>query len=158
MSRRRARGRLGWNVLGIVIFVVLVFPVFWMLSTSLKDNDQISSFTPTWFPRHPTLQHFADAIHRQYFWTDVGNSAIVVLATVAIALVLSFLAAIALAKYGFSGRNEPDGFFRCVELATGKMMWERKEGWPKDDRRSSSMLSADRHMTEAERESPWPIG
>ena len=48
MSRRRARGRLGWNVLGIVIFVVLVFPVFWMLSTSLKDNDQISSFTPTW--------------------------------------------------------------------------------------------------------------
>jgi outer membrane protein assembly factor BamB len=33
--------------------------------------------------------------------------------------------------YGFSGRNEPDGFFRCVELATGKMTWERKEGWPK---------------------------
>jgi N,N'-diacetylchitobiose transport system permease protein len=105
MSGRRARGRLGWNALGIVIFVVLVFPVFWMLSTSLKDNDQISSFTPTWFPRHPTLQHFEDAIHRQYFWTDVGNSAIVVLATVAIALVLSFLAAIALAKYGFSGRK-----------------------------------------------------
>ena len=116
MSRRRARGRLGWNVLGIVIFVVLVFPVFWMLSTSLKDNDQISSFTPTWFPRHPTLQHFEDAIHRQYFWTDVGNSAIVVLATVAIALVLSFLAAIALAKYGFSGRK------LCIVLVIGIQM------------------------------------
>ena len=33
--------------------------------------------------------------------------------------------------YGFSGRNEPDGFFRCVEMATGKLAWERREGWPK---------------------------
>lgn len=32
--------------------------------------------------------------------------------------------------YGFSGRNEPDGVFRCVEFATGKVLWERKEGWP----------------------------
>jgi outer membrane protein assembly factor BamB len=33
--------------------------------------------------------------------------------------------------YGFSGRNEPDGVFRCVEFATGKVKWERDERWPK---------------------------
>src|SRR5205814_8522867 len=44
-------------------------------------------------------------VHRPYFWTDVKNSVIVVLVTVAIALVLSFLAAISLAKYRFSGRK-----------------------------------------------------
>ena len=32
--------------------------------------------------------------------------------------------------YGFSGRNEPDARFRCVEFATGNVKWERKEGWP----------------------------
>ena len=32
--------------------------------------------------------------------------------------------------FGFSGRNEPDGVFRCVEFATGKVKWERREGWP----------------------------
>ena len=32
--------------------------------------------------------------------------------------------------FGFSGRNEPDGAFRCVEFATGKVKWERREGWP----------------------------
>lgn len=32
--------------------------------------------------------------------------------------------------YGFSGRNEPDAVFRCVEFATGKMKWERDERWP----------------------------
>jgi outer membrane protein assembly factor BamB len=32
--------------------------------------------------------------------------------------------------YGFSGRNEPDAVFRCVEFLTGKIRWERKEGFP----------------------------
>jgi outer membrane protein assembly factor BamB len=31
--------------------------------------------------------------------------------------------------YGFSGRNEPDPHFRCIELLTGKVMWERDETW-----------------------------
>jgi outer membrane protein assembly factor BamB len=32
--------------------------------------------------------------------------------------------------YAFSGRNEPDAHFRCVELKTGKLMWDRNESWP----------------------------
>jgi outer membrane protein assembly factor BamB len=31
--------------------------------------------------------------------------------------------------YAFSGRNEPDASFRCVEFATGKLMWTRPERW-----------------------------
>lgn len=31
--------------------------------------------------------------------------------------------------YAFSGRNEPDASFRCVEFATGKVAWERDESW-----------------------------
>lgn len=31
--------------------------------------------------------------------------------------------------YAFSGRNEPDASFRCVEFATGKLKWERDESW-----------------------------
>jgi hypothetical protein len=33
--------------------------------------------------------------------------------------------------YGFTGRNEPDAFLRCVEWKTGKQMWERDEQWMK---------------------------
>jgi len=95
----------GWNTLGLAVFVVMIFPVYWMVSTAFKTNDQIISLTPTWFPTHPTLQHFSDAIHRPYFWDDVKNSVIIVLVTVAISIVLAFLAAIALARYGFSGRK-----------------------------------------------------
>lgn len=31
--------------------------------------------------------------------------------------------------YAFSGRNEPDARFRCVEFKTGKLMWDRDERW-----------------------------
>ena len=31
--------------------------------------------------------------------------------------------------YGFSGRNEPDAHFRCIEFKTGKVMWDRDETW-----------------------------
>ncbi len=102
--RRRAR-QIGWNVVGLGVFVVMVFPVFWMISTAFKPNEQIISVDPTWFPLHPTLQHFRDAIDKPYFWVDVKNSLIVVTVTVAISIVLAFLAAIALARYRFDGRK-----------------------------------------------------
>ena len=31
--------------------------------------------------------------------------------------------------YGFSGRNEPDARFRCVDFVTGRLQWERDERW-----------------------------
>jgi len=105
MSRRQDLHRLGWNIVGLALFVVLAFPVYWMVSTAFKRNSDIYSFTPSWFPTHPTLQHFTAALDRPYFWTDVKNSVIVVFATVVIALVLSFFAAVALAKYRFTGNK-----------------------------------------------------
>jgi N,N'-diacetylchitobiose transport system permease protein len=107
VSRARARGvrQAGWNAVGLVIFVVMVFPVFWMISTAFKPNEQIVSLSPTWFPLHPTLSHFRDAIDRPFFWVDVKNSLVVVTLTVTISIVLAFLAAVALARYGFAGRK-----------------------------------------------------
>jgi len=101
---RRAR-QTAWNLVGLAIFAVMVFPVFWMLSTAFKSNEQIIDLTPAWLPLHPTLSHFGAAIHRPFFWDDVKNSLIIVSVTVAISIMLSFLAAIALARYRFSGRT-----------------------------------------------------
>ena len=104
MTVRSAR-RQFWNVVGLALTIVMVFPVFWMVSTAFKPDDQVNSLTPTWIPLHPTLRHFADAIHKPFFWADVKNSLIVVTVTVAIAMTLAFLAAVAIAKYRFSGRG-----------------------------------------------------
>ncbi len=107
-ARRRRRSllkRRAWDVVGIALFVVLVFPVYWMVSTALKPDGDINGAEPTWLPLSPTLQHFRDAINRPYFWDTVQNSLIIVLVAVAASMVLAFLAAVALAKYRFTGQK-----------------------------------------------------
>ena len=97
--------RLGWNTLGLAVFAVMIFPVYWMVSTAFKTGPNIFSYSPKWLPIPATLANFGDAIHRQYFWQNVRNSLIVVGVVVALSLTLAFLAALALAKFRFYGRK-----------------------------------------------------
>ncbi len=104
-SRRTRARRWGVDALGLLVFLVIIFPVYWMVATAFKPGSEIIANTPVWFPTHPTLSNFSDAIHRPYFWTSVRNSLIVVVSVVIISLVLAFLAALALAKFRFYGRK-----------------------------------------------------
>ena len=104
-QRRRRLRRVAWNAVGLAVFAVLVFPVFWMVSTAFKPDTEINASTPTWFSTDPTLQHFRDAIARPYFWDTVKNSLIVVGAVVVLSVIVAFLAAVALAKYRFTGNK-----------------------------------------------------
>jgi N,N'-diacetylchitobiose transport system permease protein len=105
LSRRKLIRRVVLNATGLAVFAVMVFPVYWMVSTSFKRGSDVLSVKPEWFPHHPTLINFTDAIHRPYFWQDVKNSLIIVVAVVVLSLVLAFLAALALAKFRFHGRK-----------------------------------------------------
>jgi N,N'-diacetylchitobiose transport system permease protein len=105
MKRRRGRTRFVWDAVGLLLFVVIAFPVYWMVATAFKPQEDIDSLNPTWVPLHATLSHFRDAINRPFFWDGVKNSLIVVSVTVALSMVLAFLAAVALAKFRFTGRK-----------------------------------------------------
>ena len=105
MKARRRRSRFVWDAIGVLLFAVLSFPVYWMVASAFKPQEELDGLTPTWFPMHPTLSHFSDAIHRPFFWEGVKNSLIVVSVTVALSMVLAFLAAVALAKFRFTGRK-----------------------------------------------------
>ena len=94
-----------WNLVAIALLVILVFPVYWMISTAFKPDDEINSLTPTWFSTEPTVSHFQDAMNRPHFWDAVKNSFIIVLTTVLLSMVLAFVAAVALAKFRFTGRK-----------------------------------------------------
>jgi len=102
---RRGRRRFVWDGVGVALFLVIAFPVYWMVASAFKPQEELDGVSPTWFPFHPTLSHFSDAIDRPFFWQGVRNSLIVVSVTVALSLVLAFLAAVALAKFRFTGRK-----------------------------------------------------
>jgi N,N'-diacetylchitobiose transport system permease protein len=104
-SRRHALRRLGVNLLGLLVFLVMVFPVYWMVGTAFKQGNDVLSYTPRFVPTDPTLANFRDAMSRDFFWSSVRNSVVVVLAVVVLSVVLAFLAALALAKFRFYGRR-----------------------------------------------------
>jgi N,N'-diacetylchitobiose transport system permease protein len=104
-SRRRVARRAALNLTGLLVFLVMVFPVYWMVATAFKPGNDVLSFTPQWLPSSPTLANFRDAIGRPYFWDNVKNSLLVVGAVVAASVALAFLAAVALAKFRFRGRR-----------------------------------------------------
>jgi N,N'-diacetylchitobiose transport system permease protein len=108
VTRPRSRKRLrkaGWNALALLVLAVMVFPVYWMVTTAFKPGHDILSYTPQFFPTHPVLSNFTDAVHQQFFWNAVKNSLIVTSVVVVLSLVLAFLAALALAKFSFYGRK-----------------------------------------------------
>ena len=104
-TRRQRVRKVGWNLVGLVVLVVMVFPVYWMVATAFKPGQKVLSYTPEWLPLHPTLSNFSEAIHRPHFWDSVKNSLIIVTVVVGLSLVLAFLAALALAKFRFYGRK-----------------------------------------------------
>lgn len=90
---------------GLAVAAIMLFPIYWMVSTALKPGRDILALTPKWFPSPLTLQNFQDAITRPYFLDDVKNSLIVVGVMLVLALSIGFMAAVGAARFGFKGRN-----------------------------------------------------
>ena len=68
--------------LGAVILVVgAAFPLFWMVSTSLKPSGEIFVTPPRMIPAHPTLQNFGRLFTETSFLTYFRNSVTVAPAT-----------------------------------------------------------------------------
>ena len=106
MPTTRTRGRTTLaNLVGVVFALVMAFPVYWMLNTAFKPSDEILTFTPVFFPRHPTLDNFTSALKAPNFLIDLRNSLIITVFSVAASLVVGFLGALAVARFRFYGRR-----------------------------------------------------
>jgi N,N'-diacetylchitobiose transport system permease protein len=104
LQRRRVRmHRAFLNLVGIVVIVLAAFPVYWMVNTSFRTNLDIRS-DPQFLPLHGTLANYRTVFERDFFWTAFGNSIMVTLLTVALALFTAFLAALAISRFRFRGR------------------------------------------------------
>jgi N,N'-diacetylchitobiose transport system permease protein len=103
VTRKRLH-RVGYNAAAVLVLLVTVFPIYWMVATGFKRGPDILSFEPKWLPIPGTLENYRSAVAKPYFLQDVGNSLVVVVATVLIALALAFLAALAAGRFRFRGR------------------------------------------------------
>ncbi|SOD71707.1 carbohydrate ABC transporter membrane protein 2 (CUT1 family) [Jatrophihabitans sp. GAS493] len=103
--RRRQYATGGWNLLAMVIAVVLGFPIYWMLITSVKTSSDINRLVPQFWPSHPTLRGFREVLGDPIFREDLANTAVITLAAVVISIILGFFGALAIARFRFAGRK-----------------------------------------------------
>jgi len=104
VGRSRA-GTIAANTAGVIFSLLMLFPVYWVLNTAFKPADEVLALTPTFVPTHPTFDNFLSAFKAPLFLQDMLNGLVITLLAVAGALVVGFLAALAIARFNFYGRK-----------------------------------------------------
>ncbi len=105
--------KLRQRTLNIVIYtllafwaIVVLFPFYWMLLTSVKSYSSYNSeYIPKFFTLSPTLQNYVDAFTTVPLAGYLLNTLIFTLVTTAIMLVVTVLAAFAFARLDFKGKD-----------------------------------------------------
>jgi ABC-type glycerol-3-phosphate transport system permease component len=85
--------------------VLMLVPVFWMVSTSVKPLASVFALPVEWWPAQPQWENYATAWNRYPFGRYFINSTFVSAAATIINVVLSGFAGYALAKYRFFGKQ-----------------------------------------------------
>ena len=103
-TRNRPIGKLLIHLVLLAYAVVVVYPMFWLLATSLKTDQQIF-LDPFALPAANDLQwqNFANAWTKGHFSDYFLNSVVVTTLTIAVTLMLSAMAAYALSRFSFKG-------------------------------------------------------
>jgi putative chitobiose transport system permease protein len=107
MTQQRSPWQHIWiySLLGAIAIVMLI-PLVWLISTSLKSpTEDIFQFPPQLFPSQPTFQNFVTVWNANPFGRYLFNSTLVAVLTVGLNLLFCALAAYPLARLNFRGRE-----------------------------------------------------
>ncbi len=99
---RRRFGRFGFRLLLLFLLFYTLFPFYWAVVSSLRSGSALFS-TGLW-PRDPVWDNYLAIFREQPFATNILNSLLVAISTVALSLLLSVAAAYALGRVSFRGR------------------------------------------------------
>ncbi|NDJ63319.1 MAG: carbohydrate ABC transporter permease [Chloroflexi bacterium] len=103
--RQRYLQPLIWYFLLAVLVILMMAPIGWMISTSLKPETEIVTTEINWIPQTFTLENFELALDRYPIGRWMLNSVIVSVAATVITVFLDALAGYAFARMTFAGRN-----------------------------------------------------
>lgn len=98
-ARPHVKRRWPMTVLGVLFLAVMIFPVYWMVNSSLQAN--AGAATTAWFPLQPTLDGYATALKQQ--GGNLVTSTIIALSTVVLTIVIATPAAYGLARFRMRG-------------------------------------------------------
>ncbi len=123
-AKRRGRVRrvITYVLLSIWALIVL-FPFYWMLLTSVKSYSAYNAeYIPSFFTLSPTLRNYIDAFTTVNLARYFTNTVIFTLATTAIMMVVIIFAAYAFARLDFPGRDLVFGLFLSLMMIPAELV------------------------------------
>lgn len=118
------------NIISLVVIyallafmaVIMIFPFYWMLITSLKGGLEIKRTVPTFWPEVFRWDNYATAMQRLKFGTLIRNTLVVGLVSTFGTLITTVLAAFALSRLEFKGRETVFTILLATMMIPGEMM------------------------------------
>jgi len=120
--RKRAMNVITYSLLTVWGLIVL-FPFYWMLLTSIKGYGAYNSeYIPKFFTLSPTLENYANAFTAVPLGRYFLNTLIFTAATTAIMLVVIVLAAFAFSRLNFRGKNLVFALFLALMMIPNELV------------------------------------
>ena len=98
----------------IALSALFLFPLYWMVTTSLKEQGQVFQVPPLWVPDPWVWENYAEATHRARLWLWLQNTATITLLATAGNVITASMVGYGFARIRFPGRD----FLFLVLLAT----------------------------------------
>ena len=92
-------------VLLILLTVLVLTPLFWVVSASFKPSGEIFTYPPTFLPQDPTLENFTRLFQEMPIIQYVVNSTFLATSHTLLLLAIATMGGFAFAKYSFRGRG-----------------------------------------------------
>ncbi len=105
MNARVAVNRLVVLGVGIFLIAAALFPIYWMIASSLKSDNQIFAVPPVWLFQ-PTFEHYRHVLSDLGMASALVHSLIVGVSTTLLAIVLGVPAGYAIARFRFRFRRD----------------------------------------------------
>ncbi len=106
----------------LLLALVVVFPFYWMIITSLKQNEEINGAVQTFFPTIVMWSNYVHVFQVFDFGTYMFNTIVVAIFSTLGTLLTTILAAFAFARLRFKGRDAVFAIFLMTMMIPGEMM------------------------------------
>ena len=113
--------KLGTYAFLIAMALIVLFPFYWMVISSLKSLEEYRLNVPTFFPRQILLSNYAEAFTTASLGRLFYNTMIVGVVSTLLSLVITVLSAFAFARLEFKGRDAMFGALLATMMIPGEL-------------------------------------
>ena len=106
----------------VALAIIIIFPFYWMIITSLKQNEEINSTVQTFFPNIVMWTNYIYVFQTFDFGTYMINTIVVGAFSTLGTLITTILGAFAFARLKFKGRDALFAIFLMTMMIPGEMM------------------------------------